>query len=273
MGHRPYAQRLHFQQNSPCPSPTSHLRPPPTTYRIQQTANRCRHRAQPNSWHPRIQAPAMSEPCGPRDRQILRRIQSGDTYSTIASDLGITRQRVHQIAKRHGLTGTRPKTKPLTPTEQETAHLLEHEPLLSYREVAEQTGQTVEVVYRVARTAGLLWMRQRLHQRGIQAWDYEIDPTTGCWVWQHSKTTDGHGQVNMDNRSVTYAHRMAYEQFRGPIPHGAWVMHDCRNNSCINPDHLRLNAETDPHERWRQIAIATGRLPAPSTSSRRYDTT
>ena len=35
-----------------------------------------------------------------RDRDILRRVQAGKTYESIAQDFGITRQRVSQIIKR-----------------------------------------------------------------------------------------------------------------------------------------------------------------------------
>ena len=36
----------------------------------------------------------------------------------------------------------------------------------------------------------------------------------------------------------TYAHRVAYELFVGPIPDGLELDHLCRRRNCINPDHL-----------------------------------
>jgi hypothetical protein len=38
----------------------------------------------------------------PHQREIVRRVQSGETYQSIATDYGLSRQRVHQIARRAG---------------------------------------------------------------------------------------------------------------------------------------------------------------------------
>lgn len=37
-----------------------------------------------------------------------------------------------------------------------------------------------------------------------------------------------------------YAHRMAYEAFREPIPPGMQIDHLCRNPRCVNPDHMEV---------------------------------
>lgn len=39
-------------------------------------------------------------------------------------------------------------------------------------------------------------------------------------------------------RGNVYAHRIAFELARGPIPAGLVIDHLCRNTSCVNPDHL-----------------------------------
>ena len=36
------------------------------------------------------------------------------------------------------------------------------------------------------------------------------------------------------------AHRIAYEEWVGPIPDGMEIDHVCRNRACCNPKHLRL---------------------------------
>jgi hypothetical protein len=37
---------------------------------------------------------------------------------------------------------------------------------------------------------------------------------------------------------VTYAHRFAYSVLVGPIPDGLQIDHLCRNEMCVNPEHL-----------------------------------
>jgi hypothetical protein len=64
-----------------------------------------------------------------------------------------------------------------------------------------------------------------------------IDPSSGCWLWCGSIAPSGYGQLGI-NKVMQYAHRLAYEQFRGPIPEGLDLDHLCRVRHCINPDHL-----------------------------------
>lgn len=66
-----------------------------------------------------------------------------------------------------------------------------------------------------------------------------IDEATGCRVWQGSRFGGGYGQINAGPGRTKYAHRVAWEVARGPIPDGLVLDHLCRNRACINPDHLR----------------------------------
>ena len=202
----------------------------------------------------------MPEPDSLRNLEIARRILSGDTYQAIGNDLGITRQRVQQIAERHGVRPLRVDEKPLNAYELQTAQLLESEPRLSYHEVAAQVGLPLRQVRRIADKAKLSWMRQPVYRRGIRPWDYDEQPDTGCWLWRHGKSSRGHGRLNAGNGRSEYAHRFAYEKHYRPIPPGASVIHRCGNYACVNPEHLSLEGERPEGERDGVVGVAYERV-------------
>lgn len=60
-----------------------------------------------------------------------------------------------------------------------------------------------------------------------------------CWPWLGAMGGRGaHGTINVRGRTQ-YAHRIAYEFAKGPIPEGLVIDHTCRNYACQNPAHLR----------------------------------
>lgn len=77
----------------------------------------------------------------------------------------------------------------------------------------------------------------------------EMIPECGCWIWTGS--TNGnkkhpeydYGKIKSgpkNSPSHRYAHRVAYELFRGPIPEGMNLDHLCRTRLCVNPWHLQI---------------------------------
>ena len=65
------------------------------------------------------------------------------------------------------------------------------------------------------------------------------DSQTSCEIWLGYTDKKGYGQFWWKNRMV-WAHRWAYEVFKGPIENGLTVHHTCGNPSCVNPGHLTL---------------------------------
>ena len=75
---------------------------------------------------------------------------------------------------------------------------------------------------------------------------------TPCHVWQMATDRDGYGWDHVEGR-IKYAHRLAYECAKGPIPEGLQIDHLCRVPSCVNPDHLE--AVTPRENRYRGNGI------------------
>jgi hypothetical protein len=66
--------------------------------------------------------------------------------------------------------------------------------------------------------------------------------TNGCWIWTDRK--EGYGAFIFDGRKQQ-AHRVSWQIYRGEIPDGLCVLHDCDTPLCVNPSHLHLGTVKD----------------------------
>ena len=76
-----------------------------------------------------------------------------------------------------------------------------------------------------------------------RVWE-KVEPeprTTACWLWSGARSDEGYGIMYQGLSGKTlYAHRVAYEIKRGPIPQDKQIDHLCRTRHCVNPDHMEL---------------------------------
>lgn len=66
----------------------------------------------------------------------------------------------------------------------------------------------------------------------------KVEKTESCWLWRAAIKPNGYGYFRVSDTRMAFAHRVAHELTKGPIPDGQVIDHLCRVHHCVNPDHL-----------------------------------
>lgn len=93
-------------------------------------------------------------------------------------------------------------------------------------------------------------------------WDkVHPEPNTGCWLWAGSSRGLGYSGIKWRGKGV-YAHRVAFEAFKGVIQEGLFLDHLCRQRMCVNPAHLEAVSHRENTMRGLGLAAINARKTA-----------
>lgn len=74
-----------------------------------------------------------------------------------------------------------------------------------------------------------------------------METSCGHWLWLGGRAGGVGGEYGTIKISGCnqLAHRVSYKLFRGPIPPGLFVLHNCDIPLCVNPECLRVGTQKD----------------------------
>ncbi len=76
-----------------------------------------------------------------------------------------------------------------------------------------------------------------LHYRFLVKIEKQPGPD-GCWLWTARVNDDGYGEFRAFAKNVK-AHFYSFVIYKGPVPQGLEIDHECKRRNCVNPRHLR----------------------------------
>jgi hypothetical protein len=66
-----------------------------------------------------------------------------------------------------------------------------------------------------------------------------VDVAGVCWEWTGKPGDRGYGHFSLGTDKIVRAHKWAYESLVGKVAASLHLDHLCRNQMCVNPDHIQ----------------------------------
>lgn len=91
-----------------------------------------------------------------------------------------------------------------------------------------------------------------------------------CWLWKAELMPNGYGRIGNGGRGAgaSYAHRVAWSFFNGPIIDGLDIMHLCNTKACVNPKHLRPGSRAENMQMASKDGLLKGMRRGLSTNAK-----
>jgi aspartate carbamoyltransferase regulatory subunit len=74
----------------------------------------------------------------------------------------------------------------------------------------------------------------------------DVYDTVPCWSWQGARHSArrGYGKFYLNGKTVN-AHKASYLLFIGEVAEGLVIGHQCDNENCVSPHHLKAETQSE----------------------------
>ena len=87
----------------------------------------------------------------------------------------------------------------------------------------------------------------------------KVEKTDSCWVWRAGVDRNGYGKFQVEGRNM-FAHRVSFILSGRNISNGLVIDHICRNQRCVNPDHMEVVTRQENVRRGNSVKVDRSKI-------------